>query len=583
MVSFGEPERMALLALPVAAGALAVWRHRVRLRQQRSLASPAVWARLMGGVPATGLLRMLLCCAAAAALVLALARPQWGVAPTEESVRTRDLVVAVDVSDSMRCPDLSPSRLGRSLQILRRALPALAGNRIGVVVFAGDAYPLIPLTTDLDAAAMFLETVEPGLVALPGSNIERAADAALELLPGEGEARVVVLVTDGESLQGDPAAAAERLRRAGVGMLALVAGTEAGGPIPMTGDDGAVRYKRDREGRPVVTHARPEVLAQLAEAAGGELLRLDEATERDLVAMVERLRTRELEAQQRERRVERFPVLLGVAAALLVGAFLASPWRRMAMAMTLVVGLQTAPLSAQGPAPANVPQSPMAAGASASDGSPPAPAPAWWQRWLPGGARRLAREGLARWRQGSPAEAAGEFAGALALDPEDPERAFDYGTALAAAGDLETAMAQLDRSSAGGVRGAAYNAGTAALAQGQAELAVEKLRQALLAEPDEPEVKRNYELALQLLEQQQQQQQEQENEQQDEQEPQPQEGGPEPTPTPEPPSDEPDGPPPTPTPDPNSGVYAALERAEQEAREAMQSPTPQPGQVEKDW
>lgn len=580
MVSFAEPSRLALLLLPGVAAVAAVWRHRTRLRQQRALASPAVWERLMGGVPATGLLRMLLWCAAAAALAVALARPQWGVEPTQESVESRDLVVALDVSDSMRCPDVPPSRLAHSLQILHRALPALAGNRIGVVVFAGDAYPLIPLTTDLDAAAMFLETVEPGMVALPGSNIERAAAAALELLPEEGEARVVVLVTDGENLQGDPVAAAERLRRSGVGVLALVAGTEAGGPIPIPAEDGTVRYKRDRDGRPVVTHAQPEVLARLAETAGGELLHLAEATDRDLVELVAQLRTRELEARQRERRVERFPVLLAAAALLLVSGFLVSPWRRTAFAVLVMAALTVVPAAAQGPSTASAPQAPMAE-PSAAHAQDPAQRVAWWQRWLPGGARRLAREGLSRWRKGDAEEAAGAFAGALELADGDPEREFDYGTALAAAGDLEGAVHHLDRAAADGVVGSAYNAGTAALAQGQAELAVERLRQALLANPGGPEVKRNYELALRLLEQQQQQQQQQQQDQ--EQQPPPEENEPQPTPTPDPVGDEQSGPPPTPTPDPSAGLYAALERAEEEAREALQSPTPQPGQVEKDW
>jgi len=138
-VSFAEPSALYLLAAPLVAAVLAILRHRRRLTQQRRLASPGVWNRLMGGVPATGLLRMLAWCAAAALVALALARPQWGELPRQQSIRTRDLVVALDVSDSMLCPDLRPSRLGRSLQVIQRALPSFEGNRIGVVVFAGDA------------------------------------------------------------------------------------------------------------------------------------------------------------------------------------------------------------------------------------------------------------------------------------------------------------------------------------------------------------------------------------------------------------------------------------------------------------
>jgi Ca-activated chloride channel family protein len=235
-------------------------------------------------------------------------------------VRTRDLVVAIDVSDSMLCPDLRPTRLQRSLEVLAQSLPALEGNRLGVVVFAGEAYPLVPLTTDLSAVATFLDGVEPGMVGLPGSNIGGAVAAALRLLPTEGEGRVVVLITDGENLQGDVAAAARALREAGVGVLGVVAGTERGGPIPMPSADGSVRYKRSAEGQPVVTRAHPETLRQLVGDADVVVLELgDREVVRRLIAAVEELRTRELEATRTVQRVERFPFFLAAAAARKIG------------------------------------------------------------------------------------------------------------------------------------------------------------------------------------------------------------------------------------------------------------------------
>ena len=146
-------------------------------------------------------------------------------------------------------------------------LPLLDGNRLAVVVFAGDAYPLLPLTTDLGAAAVFLEGVAPGMVALPGSNLQQAVEAALELLPEEGEGRVLLLFTDGENLQGDVEAATAALVEGGVGLVGVVAGSESGGPIPQHDEGGGVRYKRDAKGHPVVTRAHPEVVAGIAGAA----------------------------------------------------------------------------------------------------------------------------------------------------------------------------------------------------------------------------------------------------------------------------------------------------------------------------
>jgi len=504
-------------------------------------------------------------------LVLALARPQWGEVERQRSIRTRDLVVAVDVSDSMRCPDLEPTRLGAVLRTLERALPLLEGNRVGVVVFAGEAYALVPLTTDLDAVSVFLEAVEPGIVALPGSNLERAVSTALEMLPADGEGRVVVLATDGENLQGEPAAAAEALSDAGVGMVALVAGTEAGGPIPIFGRDGGVAYKRGPDGQPVVTHARPDVLAELARGVDGELVRLDEdRPQRAVAAAIERLRTREAEADRSVQKVERFPPFLWVAAALLVVGFGLSPWRRRVAVAALMLVAVTGPAAAQ-QTDATGPPPRAPAGVDLDGGSV-----GWWQRWLPGGSRRLAHEGLERWRADDPEGAAEAFAGAAELDPEDPVRAYDLGTAVAATGGLEDAAPLLERAHREGVAGAAYNAGTAALDAGQPGPAVRWLREALLAEPDNPDVKRNYELALRMLEQQQDQQQQdqQQQQQQDSDEPPP-------TPTPQP---DPQGAPPTPTPESTSGLFQALDNAEAQAREAMRTPTPaQPPKVEKDW
>jgi Ca-activated chloride channel family protein len=584
VVTFAEPSRLALLAAPAIAGLLAYYRHRRRLRQQRRLASPGVWRRLLGGIPSTGWLRLLAWCGAAALVAIAIARPQWGELPAEETIRTRDLVVALDVSDSMLCADLRPSRLTRSIESLIRLLPEIEGNRVAVVVFAGDAYALLPLTTDLGAVAVFLEGVQPGMVSLPGSNLERAVESSLKLLPEEGVGRVLLLFTDGENLQGNVATATTALSEASVGVIGVVAGTERGGPIPEFDGQGRVHYKRDSDGQPVVTRAHKEVLEGIADAAGGEVVTLgDPGVVGEIATAVERLRTREVEATQSVRRIERFPIFLAAAAALLVVGFAFSPWRRVAAAV-LVIGMIVPAAFAQ--------QGASSAGSAPGVKGPPVtteaedtalPAPSWWQRLIPGGSRRLARRGADRWQASDLEGATAAFAGAAELDPERPEGLYDLGTALAAGSNLEMAAPLLEAADQRGVPGAAYNSGTAALAGAQAEAALQWLRSAMLADSEDVEAKHNYELALKMREEQQQQQQQddqqQQEENQDQQQEDEQQDNRQPTPTPSPGQ----GAMPTPTPNPNQPVFAALERAEAEAREAMRSPTPQPGKVEKDW
>ncbi len=589
MVIFAQPERLWLLLAVAGIASLVLVRHRSRLTRQRALASPAVWDRLIGGAPATGVWRMVLWCAAAALIVLALARPQWGNMPEEVSIRTRDLVLALDVSDSMQCPDVQPNRLGRSLEIIRRALPGLGGNRIAVVVFAGEAYSLIPLTRDLEAVASFLDGVRPGMIGKPGSNLETAVRAAVRLLPSEGEGRVVVLFSDGENLQGNVDTAASLLQEAGAGLLGVVVGTERGGPIPTLDASGAMHYKKDKEGRPVVTRAETATFEKMAEQVGGEVLVADGAqTEKELIAAVEGLRTREVQTEQKPRRIERFPVFLIAAVLMVIGSFLLSPWRKRAAAALVLLVLGVPAVDAQQhPVPALGAQAP-AQGETVQQPHRPETV-SWWQRWIPGGSRRLARAGMTQWEAGDHERAVAHFEGAAQLDPQNPERIYDLGTGLAAQGEVEPAIALLAQAEEEGIAGASFNAGTAALTGGQAEIAVELLRRALLADGGNPEVKRNFELALKM-QQEQEQEQEQENqdknedqEQDEEQDPQEQdqEDQQQPTPTPDPSGEQ--GPQPTPTPDPNGGLFDALDRAEAEAREAMQTPVAQSGTVEKDW
>lgn len=587
MVRFAEPAYLWLLLLPGAGVALAWLRHRQRRLATQRLASPSVWRQVMGGLPATGLWRMVAWCAAAACVVLALARPQWGELPRKVSIRTRDVVLAVDVSDSMRCQDVRPSRLGHGLELLRRALPGLDGNRVGVVTFAGDAYPLVPLTTDLDAVGTFLEGVEPGAIALPGSNISRAVDAGLELLPEEGTGRVLVLVTDGENLQGNLQAAADRLKKAGVRAIGIVVGTADGGPIPVVDRDGKVHYKRDRGGRVVVTHARRSTLARLAAATGGSVVSsTSPGAPEELARRMAELQSRAVGTSREVRRVDRFPLFLIAAAVFLTLGFALSPWRKLAVAALAVLVLAAPPALAQQAPPAGTPVAASAAGAHLP----------WWQRWIPGGSRRLARTGLGRWRAHKVRPAAKAFAGAAALDPQNPARSYDLGTALAAQGDLKEAAPLLEAARRAGMSAATYNLGTTALEKRQAKPAVTYLREALLARPDDPKVKRNYELALKLLEEQRKQKEqkkqnrddqgkrgkEQEKGKQDggRQKPSPQKAANRPTPTPTP------GAQPRPQPQrrrPGNPLFGALERAEAQARANMKRPTPRAVVVEKDW
>jgi Ca-activated chloride channel family protein len=266
---------LAVLALG-ALGAVQLLRRRALLErtagpQARRVAPQANLARPAGrlGLSLTGL----------ALLAFALARPQCGTR-TELARRSGvDVVVALDVSRSMRAQDVKPDRLSRARLEVGALLDELAGDRLGLVVFAAEAFVQCPLTSDAEAARLFLRAVGPESVPQQGSDLGNALLGAREVLEaaeaGAARAKVVLLVSDGEDLEGGAVEAARQLGEAGVRVFALGVGTPEGAPIPVTDASGRVTgWARDRRGEPVLTRLDLATLRAVAEKGGGQLLEL---------------------------------------------------------------------------------------------------------------------------------------------------------------------------------------------------------------------------------------------------------------------------------------------------------------------
>jgi Ca-activated chloride channel homolog len=210
-------------------------------------------------------------------LLVAAAGPQCG-ERTEVVKRTGiDLVVALDASSSMLARDVRPSRLERARLDVLALLDRLKGDRVGLVVFAGDAFVQCPLTSDYAAARMFLRAVDPAGMPQQGTAIAAALYEARRVLEGGGRgdaARAVLLITDGEDQQGDAQQAAAALGEAGIRIYAVPVGSETGEPIPLLDKDGNVTgYKKDREGRTVLTRTDVAGLRELVSRANGLILR----------------------------------------------------------------------------------------------------------------------------------------------------------------------------------------------------------------------------------------------------------------------------------------------------------------------
>jgi Ca-activated chloride channel family protein len=263
---------LAAVALLAAAGAGALARRRAALRGACGPLAPRVapeanlsrpTARL--GLSLSGLLL----------LAVALAQPQCGTRTELAKRYGADVVVVLDVSRSMEARDVRPSRLERARLEVGALLDRLAGDRVGIVVFAGEAFVQCPLTTDYEAARLFLRAVGPDAVPQQGTAVANALLGARQLLEkaeGGARGRVVLLVSDGEDHDGQVHAAVSALAEAGIRVHVLAVGTPAGAPIPMVDARGEVKdWRRDRRGHVVATRLDEATLRLVADRGGGRL------------------------------------------------------------------------------------------------------------------------------------------------------------------------------------------------------------------------------------------------------------------------------------------------------------------------
>ena len=248
-------------------------------RQQRVAAlipGPRLAHVIQGGGSSQGIAKGSLLGLGLFFLFVAAAGPQCG-ERTELVKRTGiDLVVALDASNSMLARDVKPSRIERAKLEVTALLDRLNGDRVGLVVFAGDAFIQCPLTTDYSAARLFLRAVAPVSMATQGTAIADALYEAREVLEGggRGEAgKAVLLITDGEDHRGDAIAAASALADAGIRIFAVAVGGAEGEPIPVLDREGNLTgYKKDKEGRTVLTRTDAAGLRDLTARGNGLLL-----------------------------------------------------------------------------------------------------------------------------------------------------------------------------------------------------------------------------------------------------------------------------------------------------------------------
>ena len=271
-MNFGSPEILNALWLLLPLFIFLRWAWNQRLKALRRFGNLALVERLMEGVSRKKQkAKLWLIFFVFALSLVSLARPLWGRKEQTLVSHGHDITVALDVSRSMLAEDIKPNRLAKAKHEIAALMDRMQGNRIGLVIFAGEAFVQCPLTLDYSAAKILLSEVEVGSVPIPGTAIAKAIEKSLASFPlGERESRVIILITDGEDTLGDPQKAAKQAAEEGVLVYAIGIGDPLGVPIPLRNETGNLtEYVKDKSGNVVTSKLDEDGLRNICLTTGG--------------------------------------------------------------------------------------------------------------------------------------------------------------------------------------------------------------------------------------------------------------------------------------------------------------------------
>lgn len=256
-------------------------------------------------------------------LIVSLASPRYGVVMEKGKRKGRDIFLVVDVSKSMNARDLKPSRLAVTKQMVYDLLSRLKNDRVGIIVFAGDAFIQCPLTTDYEAVAMFMDGIDTDMTSAAGTDLGRALELAANSFQKNSDGyRTVVVFSDGEDFGGNVDAAIRKLKENGVLVYTVGVGSVQGAPVPELNPDGTVSgYKHDENGETVISRLNAKALAEIGNRTGGGFLHAsDTRTATELAAKLDKLSRHKLEEKGIVRLKDRYQLPLA-GAVLALAAF----------------------------------------------------------------------------------------------------------------------------------------------------------------------------------------------------------------------------------------------------------------------
>ncbi|MGB0429055.1 MAG: VWA domain-containing protein [Bacteroidia bacterium] len=322
-----------LAILPIVVGVFLYYRNQ-RKNNLNAFAKPSLLKRLAVNLPLhKPVVKFVIVLTAMAALIIAIANPKLGSKLEEVKREGIDIMVALDLSRSMNATDVAPSRIEKAKVFMNKLITELEGDRIGMVIFAGNAYVQMPITTDYSAAKLFLESISSDIVPTQGTAIGEAIRLSMQSFDEKNESnKAIIVISDGENHEGDAVQAAEEAAENGNLVYCIGVGTEKGAPVPRAKNGRTFDFQRDKEGNIITSKMNPDMLKEVAEAGNGIYLGLDNTRE---VAQLLNEELLKLEKQEMEARVftdyeDHFQLFLSICLALLMMDWIISyrrnPW-----------------------------------------------------------------------------------------------------------------------------------------------------------------------------------------------------------------------------------------------------------------
>lgn len=298
MFRFENPVYLYALAIIPLLAILYYYSNYCRRRRLKKYGDPALLKELMIDVSAwRPQVKVWLLLLALASLIIASARPQFGTKIDTTERNGIEAIIAIDVSNSMLANDVRPSRLDKAKMLVSNMVDEMKDDKIGLIVYAGQAFVQLPITNDYVSAKMFLDGIDPSMISVQGTDIATAIDLSMKSFTQKKDiSRAIFLITDGEDNEGGAVEAAKEAAKRGIRVYVLGVGSPDGAHIPIPG---TAQYFIDDAGNPVVSRLSEEMCRQIAHAGNGAYIYVDNSSsaQKELSRYVDKLAKAKLESQ----------------------------------------------------------------------------------------------------------------------------------------------------------------------------------------------------------------------------------------------------------------------------------------------